>query len=249
MIHRTPTLRVLALLSVLLGLSFSATFARTGQPSQIHTPTVPVFEHVTYLPLVLGSDICTTNVYPIVFHKKFLESDPIRVPYPNAPVPMPDPDAAIADIPISARFQLVRDPYEIFGGFSLVRWNGDEASGSPLDLTNALSGTGTLGLGFREKTPPPAGYTNGPNPGVLEAGDWVAVQAGLVANPSAAFDGHIVNKTLMTLPVYDLASGAANNPETSFHIARFVQVRLIGYTVSETTSLEFALVQDNKVCP
>ncbi len=244
MFKRPPMVRILALSSVLLGLSLSAAFARTDQP-------VPAVAHVAYLPLVLVESSCTRNVYPITFHIRFMEVDPTRVPYPHDPEPMPDPAAEVADIPVSARMQVVRDPNEVSGsGFSWVRWSGDMSSGSAYELVDALTGSGTLWAGFSERTPPPTGYTNGPTLGVLEAGDWVAVKAGLAASLSEPLDYHIANKTLMILPIFDLQSGADNNPEAAFRVARLVQVRLLSYTTQGNRMfLDFGLVQDPYICP
>ena len=247
MLHRTVTLRLLALVSMLLGLSISAAFARPAQPTLL-APHQPAVDQLVYLPLVLVEQSCARNVYPIVFHAKFLEADPSRLPYPNAPEPMPDPAAEVADIPVSARLQVMRYSIESSSRFSFVRWNGDESTGSASALSDALTGSGTLWAGFSEKTPPPTGFTNGPTPGVLEAGDWVAVKTGLAVSLSAQFDYHIANKTLMILPVFDLQSGNNTHPEASFRVMRLVQVRLLSYT-NPSTTLDFGLVQDPYICP
>ncbi len=249
--RRTPRLQALALICVLLGLSLSATFARTTQPTLAPATTGPSFDHTLYLPLVQSYDSCTTNVYPITMHMQSLEDDPDRVPYPNAPEPMPDPLADIADIPSASRFQVARDPSS--GGpnfYHWTRWNGDQSTSGANDLADALTGSGTLWAGFREKAPPPAGFTNGPRPGVLEAGDWVAVKTGVVVSLSEQLFYHIDNKTLMTLLIFDLQSGSNSSPDSTVRVARFAQARLVSYTVQGTiTTLEFALVQDNYTCP
>jgi hypothetical protein len=196
-----------------------------------------------------------TNVFPIALNRLALENNQ---PYWYKPVPLQNPYADNGAIPSlnttntnSPRFRAY-STYNNGGQYLWARWNGDEASGSTADLNAALTGAGTLGQGFSEFPPPASDPAAIPLVnGALEAGDWLAGTSATAANADgmAALDWHIANKTLMILPVYDQFTGNGNWPDSGYHIVRFVQVRLLGYSFGGSNKyFEFALVQDNKTC-
>lgn len=194
---------------------------------------------------VAGLGTCLQGVYPITFKKEYLENDPVtgRV----APVALRDPYMDAASIPAASKFTVSRDPKSVgnAGNFLWVRWNGDQNSNGANNLRDAMTGSGTLANGFQEKP----GQPNGPNPGQLEKGDWLATDPGLVASIDDQLNFHISNKTIMILPIYDAVNGGGNNPSSAYRVSHFVKVRLLSYTMQgNKSSFTFALVSNNAVC-
>jgi hypothetical protein len=97
-------------------------------------------------------------------------------------------------------------------GFSFACWRASTALDSVSARVASLSGAGNIAQGFDE-APWPAGTAFGTqpasypaHPGQLEAddGDWVYGSNASVSNDAlAAFQYHIDNRTLMTLPISD----------------------------------------------
>ena len=123
--------------------------------------------------------------------------------------------------------------------YEILRWKTSQA-GSVVELTAALSGTGTLAQGFQEVTPWPDPSTTAPPgypllPGQLSPGDWVAGSSGLLNTQAirAAFDAHIEHKTVMSLPIADQSVGTGQN--AAFHFIRLGHFLLRGYNLSSTS--------------
>jgi hypothetical protein len=72
----------------------------------------------------------------------------------------------------------------------------------------------------------------------------------LTTDLSTALNAHIVNKTHMILPVHFLITSWGNSPEAAYKVDRFIEVRLLRYSLTpiETSYFELALIQDTKTC-
>ena len=212
-----------------------------------------------------GTGECVNGVYPITFHKLYLEARAIN-PTWSAPVTMEavglTPYAEISAIPAlnkpastlrTPRFRVMRNPSSvgISGNFGWTRWSGGVQNGSQAALAASLTGAGNLGNGFTERTPPandPAAVPLLNNS--LEAGDWIATDTGTVNSSDvvAALNAHKTQKTLMILPVHDIVEGSGNSPDSRYHVIRFAKVRLLNYDLGPNGFFEFALVQDKALC-
>jgi hypothetical protein len=133
------------------------------------------------------------------------------------------------------------------GGFDWLRWRAE--STNSITFTASLSGTGTLGAGFDEAPWPPSSFFTPPAgypllPHQLNGGDWVYGYTGVVNTTSirAALDEHIVNKTLMILPIQDGAAGIGTT--SSLHIAHAGAFLLLEYNLSGTPMLALVYISE-----
>ncbi|HYF62890.1 MAG TPA: vWA domain-containing protein, partial [Herpetosiphonaceae bacterium] len=238
----------------------TATSTSTATASSTATSTATAISTSTATGTAIPGS-CIDYVYPIMLGKVYLESNQ---PAWYKPVTLASlglgADAENAQIPSlntinssSPRFRIYREsPNQlgIAGRFYWTRWNGHESTGSTNQLAASLTGAGNLGQGFNEANPPAADPGAFPRfNGVLEVGDWLAVDTGSVSSNdiSAALNSHIVNKTRMIMPVYNLIDGVSTL--TKLRTDRFVEVRLLDYALGISNPwLELALVQDNKTC-
>lgn len=226
----------------------TATAPATQTPPTAPSATIPPTATATVLP---AEPSCVDHVFPIAVNQLALQAN---LPYWNRPLPMADPSAPAASIPRENRFRVYRQPSaDTPATFAWGRWNGAEATGTSLDLSTALSGTGSLAAGFSELPPPASDPDALPLVnGVLEPGDWLAGTGATVttAETRAALNQHIANKTMMILPVYDTAVVNGGPAESGYRIVRFALVRLLAYqfTPSNTSYLELALVADPHSC-
>ena len=127
------------------------------------------------------------------------------------------------------------------GGFDWQRWRAAFASINIISFTASLTGTGNLGEAFDESPwpansslPKPSGYPQLPHQ--LNAGDWTYFYPG-VSNSSSvrtALDNHIVNRTVMILPIYDAYSLVGN--DTIYHISRGGAFLLLDYNLSSMSN-------------
>jgi hypothetical protein len=204
---------------------------------------------------------CVDYVYPLTLHKAYLDNNPPAwykpVTLASVGLSATAEDSQIpglnSTVSNSPRFRIYRNPNTVGlpANYSWARWNGHEIQGSQQQLADALTGAGTLGQGFHEFPPPPE--DPGALPllnGSLEVGDWLATDTGNVSSIDivAALDSHIGNKTRMILPIHDRFFGQGNSNDSSYHVERFVEVRLLRYNLSPTGWFELALIQDNKTC-
>jgi hypothetical protein len=208
-----------------------------------------------------GSGPCVQGVYPITYHKIYMEKN---LPAWFKPVTMESvglsPLAEDGSIPSlnttnnnSPRFRVMRNPNSVGipGNFSWTRWNGAAQQGSQQMLAASLTGSGNLAAGFSESTPPP--YDTAAQRlmnGRMEVGDWLASDTGNVSSNDvrAALDAHIAQKTFMILPIHDAVNGQGNSNDSGYHIERFVKVRLLRYDLGPNGWFEFALIQDKAFC-
>jgi hypothetical protein len=140
------------------------------------------------------------------------------------------------------------------GGFSWLRWKSSTTNGDIVALTASLTGTGNLGEGFDEAPwplnailPKPDGYPL--YPGQLNPGDWVYGNSG-VSNSSSirsALDYHIINKTLMVLPIQDMHNGSGSN--ISHHIVRPGAFLLRSYNLNGTAYLDLVYIEEPATVP
>jgi hypothetical protein len=208
-----------------------------------------------------GSGPCVNGVYPITYHKIYMEKN---LPAWYKPVTMESvglsPLAEDAEIPSmnttnpnSPRFRVMRNPNTVGipGNFSWTRWNGNVQQGSQQDLAVSLTGSGNLADGFAESNPPPddSAALRLMN-GRMEVGDWLASDTGNVSSQDvrAALNAHIAQKTFMILPIHDRVFGQGNSGDSGYHIERFVKVRLLNYDLGPNGWFEFALIQDKAFC-
>jgi hypothetical protein len=201
---------------------------------------------------------CRRNVYPFVPWYEFLEE---RLPTWYQPVTMASiglpADADNAAIPAlnTTTPQSPRFRVPIYHRGQWVQWiSSDTLFSSP--LIPMLAGPGNLSAGFQEANawifehapPPPVNY-------VLEVGDWLTVNYPHPLTPlavlTATLNQHRTDKTLMILPIYDAGQYSDLGHPWFLRIQRFIQVRLLDYAITEPHGegyLEFALVDDQKVC-
>jgi hypothetical protein len=201
---------------------------------------------------------CRSHVYPFVPWSEVLEE---RLPTWYQPVTMASiglpADADNAAIPAlnTTTAQSPRFRVTIERSGQWVHWiSRDILYSSP--LIPMLAGPGNLSPGFQEANawifehgpPPPTNH-------VLEVGDWLAVNYPHPITPVSALTAtlnlHIADKTLMILPIADAAQYSDLGHPWFLRIQRFIQVRVLGYAITEPSGvgyLEFALVDDHKVC-
>lgn len=119
-------------------------------------------------------------------------------------------------------------------GYGYLQWLKGVSSGSALALSTAMTGTGTLDKGFEEVVPWPYPDELAPDgypllPGQPSNGDWLYGVDGLVASAAlqAAFDYHIQQRTVMTLPSISKYIGVGQT--SYFSMLRFDTFLLRGY--------------------
>lgn len=104
--------------------------------------------------------------------------------------------------------------YPIQTGFSFARWRADTMPGDVIDLTAALTGTGTLDQGFDElvpwpdiSTPAPPDYPQRPHR--LNIGDWLYSNPGVDITDSIVdtFRYHYYQRTVLVLPIVSTPIG------------------------------------------
>jgi hypothetical protein len=146
------------------------------------------------------------------------------------------------------------------GGFAWLRWAanaGDPERGSnTVAMTAMMTGTGNIAGGFDEAPWPASNGLNLPKPngyplqpGRLSPGDWTYPNTG-VANSSSlrqALDIHIADRTLMTLPIYDVNGGSGST--SSYHIARPGAFLLLGYSLNGLSYLDLAYIAEPALVP
>jgi hypothetical protein len=199
-------------------------------------------------------------MFPIAVNKLALQANR---PYWYKPVSLESiglsPFANAAEIPglnssnsYSPRFRVYANDYNFGPTYYWGRWNGAAASGSSLDLSTALTGNGSLAAGFSERTPPASDPAAIPLVnGRLESGDWLAGTGASPLNTATldALNSHIAQKTMLVLPVYDSFVGNGASNDSGYHVASFIQVRLLNYNLGGSQPyLEFALVNGNHLC-
>ncbi len=123
------------------------------------------------------------------------------------------------------------------GGFSWLRWQDTSGGGnSQTALAESLSGYGNIAEAFQEAplpglslSPPddPATYPHQPNQ--INAADWIWQSTGnTVSNDIVnAIEYHKVNKTVMTLPVWDYH--AEQGAEGQFRVVRLANFGIMDY--------------------
>ncbi|HEX5692379.1 MAG TPA: hypothetical protein VFX76_20325 [Roseiflexaceae bacterium] len=212
----------------------TATTSATATATPTEQPTVGCFPH--------------SGTYPIALHESLLDANGF-VP-PTEPNELPyyvSYSDEIYQNKTQRRIYLV-DGTNISAGFTFLRWRADPLSGNTSAFTSAMSGTGTLSQGFDE-APWPAGDVGIPKPDSypwfphqFNTGDWTYGTSGVTLGAAvrAALDQHIVDRTLMTLPLYDASVGVGAN--TSVHVAKPGAFLLRGYGTASGGRLYFDLV-------
>ena len=203
-----------------------------------------------YLPLIMRSVICfpTSGTYPIAIRDSLLNADGFV-----------DPSGTYSDEIYQnktwKRVYLHDSVTNPSGGFGWLRWRADPTSTNIISYTASLTGTGNLGEGFDEvvpwpansSLPKPAGYPY--LPGKLNAGDWAYGNSSVINSSSirSALDYHIVNKTLMVLPIYDAVQGGGTS--SSYHIARSGAFLLRGYSLNGLAYLDLVYIEEPATIP
>jgi hypothetical protein len=199
-----------------------------------------------YLPLIMRDDstICfrTSGTYPIAMRDSLLNADGFV-----------DPSGTYSDEMYQnktwKRVYLHDSTTNPNGGFAWLRWRAEPVGGNIISFTASLTGTGNLGAGFDEALwpsaaplPKPPGYPLWPQR--LNTGDWVYHLSATANTTSvrAALDYHIVNKTLMVLPIYDAVQDGGVN--SSYHIARSGAFLLRGYGLSGNAYLDLVYIEE-----
>ena len=195
---------------------------------------------------------CNSGIYPMTFHKRYLEKDTSANPRRDYQVvPYPDGrDAPASEFPPDSIIDANRFPANTggSGNFYWLRWfaSASGGSGSQQTLGDAMTGPGTFSDGFQEATPPTGDY-NGDNPGALDAHDWIAGDSG---NPNilrTQLDYHIANRTLMLIPIHDAVVGSGLN--VKYRTSELIAVRLLHYNLNgQNSTFTFGLVERNYKC-
>ena len=118
--------------------------------------------------------------------------------------------------------------------FGFARWRADTPTDSVPALVASLSGTGNIAQGFDE-APWPVGVPGKPSaypirPTILGANDsdWIyGSTANMSSDVLTALEAHVINKTLLTFPIYDQISQAGSN--LSYHVTSLGDFLLRSY--------------------
>jgi len=119
-------------------------------------------------------------------------------------------------------------------GFGFAHWRADTPPDSVSALAASLSGTGNIAQGFDEAAWPagvpgnPAGYPIRPTSLGANDSDWIyGSTANMSSDVLTALEAHVINKTLLTFPIYDQIAGSGSN--LSYHITSLGDFLLRGY--------------------
>jgi len=252
--HRliVPVLMTLIVLGVLIA------FGTPASNSAADTSATPF----AYLPLVAnaGTTVSTTptrmpTTIPTTTNTPTMQTLPCNSVYPiaikaslldaNGFVPPTDPgDLAYYGLYSDGTYsnKTERRLYLYDGGapaldFLFLAWRTGDAT--IISFSVALTGTGTLYQGFDEVVPWPDTSSTAPEgyplaPHQLTVGDWITVFVSEGADQRVfdALNNHIIQRTVLSLPIYDkiVANGAAE----SVHFVRLGTFLLRGYYLPST---------------
>jgi len=196
----------------------------------VGTDDLPV-NHLSY------AGICppSSGVYPIAIDNELFDGNSFSSPDGQIDAQRGDSWAG------SPYKRMYRKSDGLSGGFSWLRWseqndpNGYSAN-SANALAASLTGEGNLAQQFDEAplpgldlVPPddPATYPH--QPGQINAADWVWQTTGNVVNSdvTAAIEYHKVNKTVMTLPIWDYQAGNGSNG--AYRVVRLANFGILDY--------------------
>lgn len=180
---------------------------------------------------------CFTHIYPMTFHRKWVEGDPTASPPIRKIEPMPDPKAAPGSVRASSRFKVKLNMTATDGSnpeFQWLSWvPGD-------DLGDAMSGSGSFVSGFQEAAPPSGTATQSQQNGQLDAKDWLrpGPKSATINSVNAQLNYLLTTNTVFMVPIYSQASSSSGS-YAAFEHGKLIRVRLLSYTA---TTLEFGLV-------
>jgi hypothetical protein len=233
----TPIVEVTATATATQSPSATATTTATATATPSTTPTATATATPSATPTATATETpvasCSSK-YPISLISSLLDynnfnppSDPAELPY----------FGLYSDETYSNKTQ--RRIYLAEGvsaGFNFARWRADTSPDSVTALVASLSGAGNIAQGFDEAPWPsgtalgaaPLGYPARPGKLFGNDGDWIYGSNASINNDVAlALEYHIVNRTLMTLPISDGSAGAGSN--VTYHTQRLGDFLLRGH--------------------
>ena len=234
----------------------SATATPTATPTATATPTEAATPSATATATpteTAASCFPTSGTYPIAIRDAFLGPDGFVKPngyYSDE----------IYQNKTWKQIYLYDPSLNPSGGFDWLRWAADagdhERGSTSIAMTAMMTGTGNIAGGFDEAPWPASNSLNLPKPfgyplqpGRLSPGDWTYGNIS-VSNTSTlrqALDIHIANRTLMTLPIYDVDTGSGTT--STYHIARPGTFLLLGYSLANPMYLDLVYITTPALVP
>lgn len=210
----TPTMTPTMTPSATATSTATATATPSATPSATATASATPSMTPTGTPMVS----CSSR-YPITLNLRLFDNDSF--------MPPSDPDELQHFLLYSDATYTNKTQRRIYlaaadsAGFA--RWRADTPPDSVPALVASLSGTGNIAQGFDEAPWPvgtpgdPSAYPIRPTSLGANDGDWIyGSTANMSSDVLTALEAHVINKTLMTFPIYDQISQAGSN--LNYHV-------------------------------